>query len=149
MHKCTLPAFTCCIKHLGKPFLAQIRPILASFGRFMGPKRLANCGVHPPNTDKDASKSPKNGVLGHFGPFGGHFYPFYIDFQGNKKQKKSIDFRSPGAPWRNYPPPLNWLYYPPTLGVITPLNWRNYHPSKNWRNYPPFGGVVTPPPFGA
>ena len=26
VHKCTLPAFTCCIKHLGKPFLAQIQP---------------------------------------------------------------------------------------------------------------------------
>ena len=85
VHKCTLPALTCCIKHLGKPFLAQIRPILASFGRFMGPKRLKNCAVHPPNIDKDASKSPKNGVWGHFGPFGGHFYPFYTDFQRNKK----------------------------------------------------------------
>ena len=85
VHKCTLPAFTCCIRHLGKPFLAQILPILASFGRFMGPQRLKNCGMHPPNIDKDASKSPKNGVWGHFGPFGGHFYPFYIDFQRNKK----------------------------------------------------------------
>ena len=61
-------------------FLAQIRPILASFSRFMGPKSLENCAVHPPNPDKDASKSPKNGFWGHFGPFGGHFYPFYIDF---------------------------------------------------------------------
>ena len=66
VHKCTLPAFTCCIRHLGKPFLAQSLPILACFGRFMGPQRLKNCGMHPPNIDKDASKSPKNGVWGHF-----------------------------------------------------------------------------------
>ena len=78
VHKCTLSAFTCCIRHLGKHFLAQILPILASFGRFMGPKRLKNCAVHLPNIDKDASKSPKNGVWGHFG-FGGHFYPFWTD----------------------------------------------------------------------
>ena len=66
VHKCTLPAFTCCITHLGKPCLAQIRPILASFGRFMGPKRLKNCALHPPNIDKDASKSPQKWGLGAF-----------------------------------------------------------------------------------
>ena len=74
VHKCTLPAFTCCKKHLGKPCLAQIRPILVSFGRFMGPKRLKNCGAHPPNIDKYA-----------FWPIWRPFLSFYIDFQGNEK----------------------------------------------------------------
>ena len=97
--RCTLPAFTCCRRPLGKPFLALIWPILASFvDGFMGAKRPENCRGHPPNPDKDASKSHKNGVWGHFGPFGGHFYPFYIYFQGNTK-KKSTDVRSQGAPF--------------------------------------------------
>ena len=76
--KCPLPAFTCCKRHFEKPNLAQIGPILAAFIHIMGPES-------PPKQCQNVSKSPKNGVWGLFGPFGCHFYPFYIDFQRNKK----------------------------------------------------------------
>ena len=71
VHKYTLPAFTCCIMPLGKPPLAEIGPILASFGRFMGPKSLENYGDSPPKADKKASKSPKNGFWRPVGLFEG------------------------------------------------------------------------------
>ena len=72
--KCPLPAFTCRKRHFENPIWA----ILAAFIRIMGPKT-------PPTLCQNELKSPKNGVWGLFGPFGGHFYPFYIDFRRNKK----------------------------------------------------------------
>ena len=80
MHKCTLPAFTCSIMHLGKPFLAEIGPIVASFGCFMAPKSLKNYGDSPSKADKKSIKNTPKWCLEPVGPFEGHFYPFWIGF---------------------------------------------------------------------
>ena len=82
---CTLPAFICCKRRCWKALYGPNGPILAAFCRIMAQKTPENCWANPPKPTNNASKSPENGFWGHFGPFGSHFYPFYIDFQRNKK----------------------------------------------------------------
>ena len=68
--------FTCYIRPFGKPLLVKPGSIWDAFWPYCGSKSPENCRVNPPNPGQNASKSPKNGVWWHFGPFEGHFYPF-------------------------------------------------------------------------
>ena len=80
VHKWTLSAFACSIRAAGKPLLAEIRPILASFAVLGVHKISKMMGCAHQIQTKMRRNHPKNGIWRHCGPVEGHFYPFWTNF---------------------------------------------------------------------
>ena len=105
----------------------------AHFGHYLpyyGCQKSRKLLGNPPKPTKNASKSPKNGFWGHFGPFGAHFYPFYIEGIQNKNFDRFWVARCPFSP--------DWLATCPSDWLATYLQAK-VPPPLLGQNYPPWG----------
>ena len=95
VHKCTLPAFTCCINHLGKPLLAHFGLFLP----FYGSEKTQKLQGAPTKYRQICVKIIQKGGLGAFWTIWRPFLSLLYRFPREYKIKISTDVRSPGAPF--------------------------------------------------
>ena len=69
----------------GKALLGTNSAHFGLFWPFYGSEKAQKLRGAPTKYRQRCVKIAQKWGLGHFGPFGGHFYPFYTDFQRNRK----------------------------------------------------------------